>query len=73
MRPYKLLIISGIAKGEIKSTSLCFVLTKYIDSISYGRVFNYLFENYNFLPKILHMNYEKALKKLYMRIFISKI
>ena len=63
MRPYKLLIISGIAKGEIKATSLCFVLIKYIDSVSYGRVFNYLFENYNFLPKILQTNYEKTLKK----------
>ena len=74
MRPYKLLIISGIAKGEIKANSLCFVLIKYIDSISYGRVFNYLFENYNFLQKILQRDYEKALKKaIYMRIFISKI
>ena len=39
------LISARVAKGEIKATSLCFVLIKYIDSISYGRIFNYLFEN----------------------------
>ena len=74
MRPYKLLIISGIAKGEIKANSLCFILIKFFDSISYGRVFNYLFENYNFLPKILHTDYEKALKKaIYENIYFKNI
>ena len=34
---------------------------KYLDVISYDKLFNYLYENFNFLPKYIHSDCEKAL------------
>ena len=36
---------------------------KYLDNIGYNRTFNYLNENYKFLPKILHTDFEAAFQK----------
>ena len=36
---------------------------KYLDNIGYNRIFNYLNENYKFLPKILHTDFETAFQK----------
>ena len=40
---------------------LIFVFIKYLDNISYNKIFNYLNENFKFKPDIIHSNYEKAL------------
>ena len=37
------------------------ILTKYTDNISYGKIFDYLFENTGFKPKILHTDFEISL------------
>ena len=39
------------------------VLIKYLDYISYDRIFNYLTENFNFNPKIIHSDFEGAISK----------
>ena len=40
---------------------LSFVFIKYLDNISYNKIFNYLNENFKFKPYIMHSDYEKAL------------
>ena len=60
-RPYKLFIISGIAKIDKKPKIYSMILTKYTDNISYGKIFDYLFENTGFKPKILHTDFEISL------------
>ena len=45
---------------------LCgFVCYKYQDIISYERIISFLKENYNFVPKINHTDYEYALYKAF--------
>ena len=34
-----------------------------MDCISYNLIFSYLYENYNFLPKIIYIDFEQALVK----------
>ena len=62
-RPYKLFVLSGINKDNGIPNIICFILIKYIDFESYNRIFNYLVENYNFKPKIIHSDFERAIEK----------
>ena len=40
---------------------LCFALIKYLDKENYNILFNYVHENFSFLPKIIHTDFDKAL------------
>ena len=40
---------------------MCFILLKYMDEFSYNKIFNYLYENFNFKPMIIHTDFEKSL------------
>ena len=60
-RPYKLLIISGISNNNENPQLMCFILLKYMDELSYNKIFNYLYENFNFKPMIIHTDFEKSL------------
>ena len=46
----------------------------YLDSISYKKIFSYLKERYQFEPKVIQIDYEKALRKALIddNIFIKK-
>ena len=57
---YKLFIITGINNTE-KPILFTMIMTKYTDNISYSHIFNYLFLNYGFKPKIIHSDYEASL------------
>ena len=58
---YKLMTITCINK-KTNSTKICyFIAFKYQDVESYIRIFEYLKNNYNFSPKILHIDYENLL------------
>ena len=61
-RPYKLLVIAGITEDYNLPKILSFVMVKYLDKVCYDRIFNYLYENCHFKPKIIHTDYEKALQ-----------
>ena len=61
LRPYKLFVISGIPKSTNIPKIFTLILTKYSDHITYGKMFDYLFVNYEFKPKILHTDFENAL------------
>ena len=61
-RPYKLFVLSGIKKNDNIPYLLAFILIKYLDNISYERIFHYLYENYEFQPKIIHSDFEKAIQ-----------
>ena len=61
LRPYKLFVISGIPKSTNIPKIFTLILTKYSDHITYGKIFDYLFVNYEFKPKILHTDFENAL------------
>ena len=37
-------------------------MLRHLDNVCYERIFNYLHENFNFAPKIIHTDYEKALQ-----------
>ena len=54
LRPYKLLILSGIPKKIKTPIMIIFVFIKYLDNISYNKLFNYLNENFKFKPDIIH-------------------
>ena len=60
-RPYKLFIIAGLAEEENKTIINCFILLKYADEYAYDKIFNYLYENFGFKPKIIMSDYELAL------------
>ena len=60
-RPYKLIVISGLSENVESPHLICFALLKYLDKESYNIFFNYLHDNFNFLPKILHTDFDKAL------------
>ena len=46
--PYKFMVISGISKNNDNPTLLCFILFKFMDECSYSKIFNYLYENFNY-------------------------
>ena len=58
-----------------KSQLCCFVFYKYQDKISYERIFTFLKENYNFIPDIIHTDYEYSLYTVFdnKNIFNKKI
>ena len=60
-RPYKLFIICGISIKDKSPKIITMVLTKYTDNISYSKIFDYLYTNYNFKPKIIHSDFESSL------------
>ena len=62
-RPYKLFLLSCITNKGKKPKILTLVLTKYIDNISYNRIFNFLYESHGFKPKIVHSGFEQAIEK----------
>ena len=49
-RPYKLLVIAGITEDDNVPKILSFVMVKYLDKVCYDRIFNYLYENFQFKP-----------------------
>ena len=59
-RPYKLLVISGLPESIEKTKLLVFVSLIYLDNIIYDKLFNYLVENFNLMPNIIHTDFEKA-------------
>jgi len=60
-RPYKLFIISGIIKIEKKPKIFSMIMTKFTDNITYSHIFDYLFLNFGFKPKLIHSDYEASL------------
>ena len=60
--------ISYIIDSNIKI--YYFILYKFQDKINYERIFTYLKENFNFIPNIVHIDYEKP---LYMTFKNQKI
>ena len=62
-RPYKLFIIAGLEEEEENKTIInCSILLKYADEYAYDKIFNYLYENFGFKPKIIMSDYEIALQ-----------
>ncbi len=35
-------------------------MLRHLNNVRYERIFNYLHENFNFAPKIIHTDYERA-------------
>jgi hypothetical protein len=52
------MIIATFDHIEKKTILICFILLKYLDHISYLKVFQYLNDNYGFNPLIIHSDYE---------------
>ena len=63
-KSYKLFVLSGIHINNNKPKIIIFILTKYLNHISYAPIFNYLYlyENYGFKHKILHSDFEQGIK-----------
>ena len=59
-RPSKAITIATIDKENDKTILICFAFIKFMDHITYKKVFQYLHENYGFQPKIIHIDYENA-------------
>ena len=59
-RHYKLLVIAGLPNNYDKPTLIIIILLKYQDNECYNKIFNYLVENFNFLPEIIHTDFEKS-------------
>lgn len=68
--PYKLLILASIDKN--RPILLIFILIKYLDSIAYDRIFNYLNNNFEFIPDIIHTDFEKAMQLEIKKINFSR-
>jgi len=60
-RPYKLMVIAGKENNAFNCKIILFILLKYLDKITYLRIFNYLIENMSFTPNIIHSDFEKAI------------
>ena len=56
------MVILGLPENEQSPILLIFILLKYLDHIIYVKIFNYLVENYNFFPDIIHTDFENALQ-----------
>ena len=59
---YKLMTITCINKKTNSTKICCFIAFKYQDVESYIRIFEYLKNNFNFSPKIVHIDYEHSLR-----------
>ena len=55
------MIIASINYVENKTVLICFILLKYLDKISYYKIFQYLNENLSFNPSIIHSDFESSL------------
>ena len=53
--------IASLNYKENKTILICFVSLKYLDKISYLKIFKYLNKNFKFNPTILHSDFENAL------------
>ena len=60
-RPYKLMSISTLDNINKKTILIGFVFFIFMDAISYQKIFQYLNENYEFNPIIVHSDYEKSI------------
>ena len=61
-RPYKLIVLAGLPNNKNNEPVLItFILMKYIDNKALEILFNYLYENFDFQPKILHTDFDKAI------------
>ena len=71
---YKMMIISTINKNYNTTKICCFIALKFTDTLSYIRIFEYLNKNFNFNPKIIHIDYENSLRLALKKdnIFIKK-
>ena len=76
-RPYKLMTIASINYLENKTVLICFILLKFLDKISYYKIFQYLHENLSFNPTIIHTDYEgslaSAIKEARAKFFTNEI
>ena len=62
---YKMMTICSF-DIRVNIAKLCgFICYKFQDIISYERIISFLKENYNFVPKIIHTDYEYALYKAF--------
>ena len=48
LRPYKLLVLVSLPKALAFPIILCFILIKFLETIAYEKLFNYLNDNFNF-------------------------
>lgn len=71
-RPYKLLVIAGLPIQQKNPFLLCFILIKYLDIEAYDKLLSYLNENFNFKPKIIMTDFEKALSSAIKKNKITK-
>lgn len=62
-RPYKLLVISGMTTKINYPMSIIFILLKYTDLESINRIFNYMYDNFEFSPEIIHTIFDTAISK----------
>ena len=62
LRPYKLLVLVGLPKTLTFPIILRFILINFLDTIAHEKLFNYLNDNFNFKPSIIHTDFEKALQ-----------
>ena len=60
-RLYKIMTISCLENNNPKF--VCFIALIYLDTISYKKIFSYLKENYEFYPKVIHIDFEVLLRK----------
>ena len=60
-RPYKLMTMATLDYKKNKTYLICFVLLKFLDQISYCKIFQYLHENFDFNPCIIHTDFENSL------------
>ena len=67
---YKMLTISSFDIKDNTAKLFGFICYKYQVIISYERIISFLKENYNFVPKIIHTDYEYALYKAFDNINI---
>ena len=73
------MVISGLPKNSYIPHLICFILLKYMDESSYTKIFNYLYENFNFNPMIIHTDFEKSLiesiknNNYFLKLLISPI
>ena len=66
LRPYKLLILIlvGLPKILAFHIILCFIF-RFLDNVVYKKLFNYLNDNFNFKPSIIHTYFEISITNQY--------
>ena len=70
-RPHKLIVIAGLPlKRKEEPILIAFVIMKFIDNKALNILFNYLYENFEFQPKIIHTDLDKSLSLAIKKIYI---